>query len=243
MIDRAQRVWRSRPDRIFFPLIAVTAGVFVVVGFAPTYFFKAFTDAPELRPILHWHGLLFSAWLALLLVQTLLIRSGRLSVHRQLGLAGTGLAVLMLVVGGIVSIQRVASAPDTELLLAITFGDLLLFAVFVGLAVHHRSRSAAHKRLMLLATASILPAGTARWPFISAIFLEDPVSTIGCILMWGMADLIIVAGVIYDLSIRGRVHPALLWGGLAIVVSQGLRLMIYDTAPWRSLAEFVRLLA
>ena len=54
-----------------------------------------------------------------------------------------------------------------------------------------------------------------------------------------MADLFIVACIVYDLATLRRVHPATLWGGLAIVVSQPLRLALSGTAVWLGFARWV----
>jgi len=47
-----------------------------------------------------------------------------------------------------------------------------------------------------------------------------------------------VAIVAWDLASRGRIHPATLWGGLAIVVSQPLRLVLSSTEAWAAVARW-----
>ena len=96
---------------------------------------------------------------------------------------------------------------------------------------------------MLLATASIVPAATARWPLVEALFTADPVSTLGCVFMRGPADLIFVAAAIYDIAVRHAVHPVYLWGGFAIVTSQALRILTFDTEAWHRFTAVIRQLA
>jgi len=43
---------------------------------------------------------------------------------------------------------------------------------------------------------------------------------------------------VYDLGTRRRVHPATVWGGLVLVASQPLRLMISETAAWSAFAAW-----
>ncbi len=43
----------------------------------------------------------------------------------------------------------------------------------------------------------------------------------------------------YDLLTLRKVHPATLWGGLALVVSQPLRLMISGTPAWLAFAGWL----
>jgi hypothetical protein len=42
----------------------------------------------------------------------------------------------------------------------------------------------------------------------------------------------VVALAIWDFRSRGRLHPVTLWGGLAIIVSQPLRLMVSGSEGW-----------
>ena len=95
-----------------------------------------------------------------------------------------------------------------------------------------RRQTEMHKRLMLLATISVLDAAVARWPL--AIMANGPVA------FFALTDLYIVAAVVFDMASRTRVHPAYLWGGLLIVGSQIVRLAVWHTAGW---IAFARMLA
>lgn len=52
-------------------------------------------------------------------------------------------------------------------------------------------------------------------------------------------DIHLVALVIYDLRTRGRLHPATLWGGGFLLVSQPLRVMIAYSQPWQDFARML----
>src|SRR5437667_31131 len=93
----AVRAWRR--DRRFFTGMALAAAVAVFVGFAPTYYLKGAFATPGLRPLFHLHGALFTSWIVLLLVQTVLVAARRVDIHRRLGVAGGVLAATMIVVG------------------------------------------------------------------------------------------------------------------------------------------------
>ena len=85
---------------------------------------------------------------------------------------------------------------------------------------------------MLLATIAILPAATARLPF---AFIQET----GPLAFFGLADLFILACLLYDLFTRGRPHRATVWGGLLIVVSQPLRLLVGQSQTWLAFAEWL----
>src|SRR6478752_4986772 len=83
---------RRRTDRYFFAGMALLILGSVFLGFAKTYFLAGVFNAPLPSWIIHVHGGAFSSWILFLLLQTLLVSSGRVDLHRKLGLAGFGLA-------------------------------------------------------------------------------------------------------------------------------------------------------
>jgi len=216
--------------------MAIAAAVAVFVGFAPTYYLRPYFQATSLAPILRLHGLVFTAWILLLLTQTSLVAAHRTDLHRRLGFAGAALAGLMVVIGltaAIVSGRRDVAAGSDEALSFLTtpFADMLVFLLLVAAAIRYRRRAETHKRLMLLATVSILDAAVARWPL--AIVATSPYA------FFVLTDVFIAAGVVYDLASRRRVHPAYTWGGVLIVASQPLRLVVGQTDTWRAVARMI----
>jgi hypothetical protein len=224
-----------RNDRLFYSGMALAAALTVLVGFAPSYYLRGYFGAPALSPVLHVHGLLFTGWIVLFVVQTALVAARRVALHRTLGVAGAALAGAMVVAGVMAAIDAVhrgaapAGVPPLSFLI-IPLGDIALFGGFVATALWWRRRPETHKRLMLLATISILTAAVARWP---------GVLPLGPLAFFAITDLFIVAGVIYDRWSRGRVHPAYIWGGLLIVLSQPLRLVLSGTEAWLTVARWM----
>jgi hypothetical protein len=228
--------WAWRRDRLFFSGMAIAATIVVFAGFAPTYYLKAAFGAPPLPPLLHAHGLIFTSWIALFVVQTRLIAARRTPLHRKAGVLGGLLAVAMLIVG---SMAAIASArrgftppggPPPLTFLIIPLGDLLVFGVLVSAAIYLRRQSQTHKRLMLLATLALLTPAIARLPGIAAA---------GPPAFWGLTDLFIVACFVYDRVTTGRIHPAFKWGGLFVLAMQPLRLIVGGTGPWLAFAQWL----
>jgi len=216
--------------------MAIAAAVAVFVGFAPTYYLRPYFQATSLAPILRLHGLVFTAWILLLLTQTSLVAAHRTDLHRRLGFAGAALAGLMVVIGltaAIVSGRRDVAAGSDEALSFLTtpFADMLVFLALVVAAIGYRRRTEAHKRLMLLATISILDAAVARWPL--ALIGTSPYA------FFVFTDVFILIGIAYDVVSRRRVHPAYVWGGALIVASQPLRLIVGQTEGWRAVASLI----
>jgi hypothetical protein len=88
---------------------------------------------------------------------------------------------------------------------------------------------AIHKRLMLLASLSLLTAAIARIPL-------QFILTGGPLVFFGLTDLLIFGFVVFDTVKNRRLHPAFLWGTLLIVVSQPVRLLLSGTEAWMQFA-------
>src|SRR4051812_12270131 len=71
----------ARQDRGFYFGLAIAFLLTAIVGFGPTYFFKPVHPSPPLTPLLHAHGLVFTGWLILLVVQTGLVRAHQVAAH------------------------------------------------------------------------------------------------------------------------------------------------------------------
>jgi hypothetical protein len=237
MAVRAEILTTRRRTRRFYVGMAIVFLITVFAGFSRTYFLKAHFGTPALSPLLHFHGLVFTTWFLFFLVQTTLVASGRTYLHRRMGIAGAVLAALVVTVGTTVAILRVKGGtspiPGISPLafLAIPLFDMVLFAILVSTAIYFRRRLEVHKRLMTLAMIALLPAPIARLPF--AFMKAGPPA------FFGLADLFIVAMLVYDLTARKKVHPATIWGGLLVVASQPLRLMISGTPAWLAFAGWL----
>lgn len=229
----------GRHDRLFYGAMSVAMALMVFVGFSPTYYLRLFSDGPKatlsggpFTTLVHLHGALFTAWVLLFIVQTALIASRRVAVHRRLGVAGAVLALAMVVAGISTALATAArgSAPagiDPLAFLVIPLFDMILFTTFITTALMLRRNKEAHKRLMLLAYVSIIVAAAARLPGVLAF---------GPPAFFGLALLFVVVAAIYDFVSRGRVHPVYLWGGALFAISIPLRLAISGTAAWRAFA-------
>ena len=223
-------------DRIFYTGMAAAMLLTVFAGFAPSYYLKTYTGTPALPWIVHAHGAAFSAWILLLLTQTTLIAADRADIHRKLGAFGALLAAAMVPLGiavAIWSIRNDHTPPgiDPRSFLVLPFFDIALFAIFVTAGVVKRRQPQAHKRLLLLATITMLDAAIARLP---GLF------TLGPPVFFAIQDVFLLAAIFYDYKSRGRVHPAYIWGGLLILLSQPLRLVLSGTPLWLAFGDWVK---
>jgi hypothetical protein len=216
--------------------MALAIAVIVFAGFAPTFYLRPAFHTEPLAAVFAVHGTVFTAWIVLFIVQTALVSARRTAVHRKLGVLGGALAALMLIVGymaAVAAARRGFSTPGLPpalVFLAIPIFDLVVFAGLVGAGLYWRKTPAIHKRLMLLSTIAILTAAIARLPYVLPL---------GPLVFFGLTDILVVVMIAYDWFTRGRVHPATLWGGLFLVASQPLRLVVSSTDIWLNVAHWV----
>lgn len=235
------RVTPGAHDRVFYSAMALLMALTVFIGFGQTYYFRltsgtatTVTGGP-ITPGIHLHGVVFTAWVLLFLLQTALIGLRRVRLHRRLGYASIALAVTMIVVGlrtAIESAARGAAPPGVDALtfLAVPFFDIVLFTGFVSAALLKRREREAHKRLMLLAYVSIITAAVARLPGILPL---------GPLAFFGLSFVFVVAGMAYDWLSHGRVHRVYAWGAPLIALSVPFRLAISSTPAWQSFAQWL----
>src|SRR3569832_816424 len=91
--------WRKDRAARFYVAIACTAVAAVAIGFSTTYFLPLAGGTFAGPPVAHVHGLLFMAWITLMLLQPLLVRAGRSRLHRKLGWIAPPLALAMATSG------------------------------------------------------------------------------------------------------------------------------------------------
>jgi len=227
-----------RRERIFFSMMIFAVAITVFGGFARTFYLRGYFVPESLPNLLRLHGLVFSSWIVLFFTQTVLIAAKRVDIHRRLGIAGGVLAALMVIIGTLTAIIRAKSFDPPPgfssplIFLTIPLGDMLVFAILVTTGLWFRRQKNAHKSLMLLATIAILPAAVARLPF---AFIQ----AYGPIAFFGLSDLFILPLIAFEYFVRGQVQRSTILGGLLIVASHPLRLIIGNTHAWLVFATWL----
>lgn len=223
-------------DRFFlWTAVAITATVFT--GFWFTYFGPIFAGDRQPSPlVVHLHGWTFFAWYVLLVAQTALAHSRRMSLHVMLGGFSVALAALMVGTGMVVLGVTMASALETSDPFWLASGPavlatLVLFLAFYVAALRLRRRADWHKRLMIVASVGGMGAATFRLSMV--LFGPDSAVWLGLL----GSNLFILAGMARDWLCDKRVHPAW-WVGLSTcVVLEAGTLLLTPTPVGQSVSH------
>lgn len=216
---------RNFEHRFFLVALVVLFAV-VFAGFARTYYLKFLFGTPALPWLMQLHGALMTSWFALFFTQTCLIASHRLQWHKRLGVLGAMLALAILMIAPIVlvnGVDRELHTPQGNPAITVVFGfDLMIlvdFTLLAGSALALRRRSGFHKRLMLLATCSIIMPAIGRLPIspntMEAVFYA-------CVFV----------PVIVDTVLHRRLHPAFGWGAPLLAATEVMAVLGARTHAW-----------
>jgi hypothetical protein len=249
--DKPIHVIAASQARYFYFYMALACVAVAFVGFAPTYWMPMASGKLPPMPVVHFHGLLFFAWTLYFAFQSWLAASGQIARHRTIGMIGVSLATAMTIFGFLVAVnvmKRSAALGLTDEGIAfaiVPLSGILFFAVVFILAIANVRRPEIHKRLMLLASISLLDAAVARW-FLTFLAPPGPLGpppvpvTIAPALV---AYLLLVAAIVFDWRTRGRPHPVYVYGGIALVAVKFLNWPISATPLWHSFAGGILALA
>jgi uncharacterized membrane protein YozB (DUF420 family) len=228
-------------SRTRFPSIAVAAlAAVTVVGFARTYYLRVLFDLPPLAQAAHIHGIISTLWLALHFTQARLIAAHRVAVHKRLGIFTACVGALLAIQAFDLAVEGVAAGhapPGRNPLefLSVPMGTIMMFVLFVATALVLRRRSEWHKRFMLLASMVLLLPAAGRIDLLIMAALGLPKPIVGFWLTFAF----VAWAWLHDWRKLGRIHPAYLIGGIALLVSVPARRALGFTDAWMPVAKWL----
>jgi hypothetical protein len=219
----------------YFCMSLVMAGL-VILGFSRTVSVNLLHANPP-RPLLLWiHGTAFSTWVVFFIVQSALVRSRKVSVHRFLGWFGAALAALMVVLG--ITIAVVMTRFDTVVLqqkgvasfMSVPFSDMIIFGSCIAMAIYWRKKPEYHRRLIFIASCQLMDAPIGRFDFMfnhSIFYLA--------------VDCLIALGMLRDWVVDKRVNEVYLYALPSIIVVQSLATYAWRISPawWQGITTAI----
>src|SRR5947209_7355159 len=238
---------RLRPAvqaRYFHVLMAACCVAIAFLGFAPTYWRPLAAGTFKANPVVHIHGLVFFSWTLFFLFQAWLVAAGRTARPPSIALIGISLATMMTMLGIVTAINQtkgaiaIGQAEAGKAFAIVPLGGIAFFAVTVAIAIAKLRTPEMHRRLMLLASISILDAPIARWflTFLAPIGPPGPPPVAADIGPAALTLLLLGGAILYDWRRTGRLHPAYLMGGAALLALKLGQIPLSTTVAWNSAA-------
>lgn len=230
-------------DRFFFAGMGVAILLIALAGFGPS-FFLALVRGEFHRPwFVHVHGIIMFGWLLLFIAQATLAGTGRLRLHKRLGIISFYLFILIMISAVAVSVNGLVHTPppierliDNIFLLQLLAFILLPLFFIIGMAERKR-RPEYHKRYILLLTFLMVEAALSRIDWLPGMSGDS--------FIWAQylyLDTVLAALVFYDFTRFGRPHPASLIGGGIIIIYQVMAVLLWDSAWWLGTADRIEAL-
>lgn len=220
------------------PLLFAAILLMIVWGFYRTYF-SLFPDFPNIKTIHHFHGILFLLWFALLIVQPILVSTGRVALHKVLGKFSYVLVPLILISTHLVSQNQyrkdlqIYSVEDTIANQLLPFSATLAFVILYLLAMVNRNVRYRHKRYIIVTSLILVSPGLDR-AFIIWMGFSFPQSAINAFFV---ADGILLALIVGDIFKKQQYKPYLVGGAILIASQFGWYFLQYSTL-WQSVGGF-----
>jgi hypothetical protein len=220
----------------YFWMSLLIAGV-VAYGFNFTIEQNLIHPAVPRPFLLYVHAAVFTGWLIFFILQTALIRTRNVLVHRRVGWFGAvmGGSMVLLGVSTAITMARFNMTQlhhtDAESFLMVPLFDMVCFGTTLGLAVFWRKKPEYHRRLILVATCALTAASFGRFPqwlLPSAYFYAG-------------VDVMILLGVARDLIVSRRIHLVYLYALPLFIAGQSVVLytVVHQLRYWQKIAHAI----
>ena len=206
-------------------------------GFYKTYliFFPSFTGFTNVQ---HFHGAMMMTWMTMLIIQPLLIRSGKINIHRIIGKLSYIIAPIVIVSLFLVtrsSYLRPEPISHEEKIgfIALPLPALFAFAALYILAIVNRRNTYNHMRYMIGTGLLMIGPGLGRALIVYYNYsLPDAVDFHNYIILG------IAAAMMFNDMIRKRSYMASATA-LGILVCMHLWWSFRMSATWQTMGEYI----
>ncbi len=230
--------WPAREDRRAALVWLALFWIFVGVGFGFDLH-NYFHEQPPVPKIVHVHAVATTLWLLTATALVLMVETGNVKLHRRLGWFAAGYAALVMVIAPLSELSWQALNLHTPgalppAFLSIAFSGVFCMAVLLPCGVLLRRNSAAHRRVLILATICISDAGFAR---MVSLFLPAPSTFLGTYLFYEGGNLLLILLMFLWDWYRNRVMKQFLLAALLIIAVGLTATTLYFNATWQAISR------
>lgn len=226
-----QKVYRNTAIFIFLILITVQW------GFYQSYT-SHFPNFKNVTTLIHVHGALLMTWMLLLIVQPLLIHTGRPQLHRSIGkvswLLGPLIVISLFLIGRAGYFRGLAANEPEHVMLRFIVLDMrgfLSFAIFWCLAMITRKSPDSHMRYMI--ATGILAIGPGVGRGLGASF---GINIYDALTITDVFDLLIV-GILLGIDVYRKKNYKPFLTVFVVLLIGSVLWQLRDTAFWQTFAK------
>lgn len=240
LLPRRRFVAFHKWDRNFFLTFLGLCWLGVGLGFVPPVTARFEGHAEYVAPvILQVHIAAFLAWMVLFSIQVFLVRSRETIIHMSLGLSAFALVPTMAVSALLSEAysQRFHHTAFGQAFFIVPIYEIVAFTLLATAALLLRKSPAAHKRLILMATAMIVGAAYGRW-WNDAFFRLFGDGYFGMLAnTYTGANMLLALAVSFDIVTRGRPHRVYWIAVPLILLGEFTTSGVYHSPAWPPIAR------
>jgi ABC-type xylose transport system permease subunit len=172
----------------FFGLV-----IMAILGFWPTYFSKFFDGTANFNFYFHFHAFMASLWIALLIVQPILIKKKKLSIHKQIGKLSFIILPLFFISVILLKHYRIGGIVTEGLgaTLWLQVKDLVIIGIMFSIAILNKRNMQIHARAMIATGIVFIEPTLGR--FIILIVLPEPNFILGLAITVAIMYILIIS--------------------------------------------------
>jgi uncharacterized membrane protein YozB (DUF420 family) len=232
----------------FYLLITILLLLVVLLGFGPRFYLRPFFDQPrhlqmEALPIKFiLHGLLMTLWYVLLVVQSALVNTKNIQIHKRMGW-GLGVIAILAVISAIPVMMGFAPRMvdlgflDVNNAGRVWFQNiqwtndifaLITFSIMVCIGFINRNNKDLHRTMMLFASMSFTGPATGRlmeW-LAPSLFIE------GAVVVFVLFPLSVI---VHDWVTNRKIPKYAIGGFIALLLLMVLTFTLPNTEFWKEL--------
>lgn len=207
--------------------------ILAAIGFWPSYLSQLGVTQKTISFYFHFHALVVSAWILLLILQPILIINGNNRLHRILGKLSYGVFPLMILsIVWVAHLSFTSSTHPSSIQLFIPFKDVLLLSTLFGMGIYYKRKPIVHAKAMIATGIICIEPALIR----TVIFIIGPTSLAYPI------TIIIIYSIILGFIVYERNHSSGRWimAGLLFVLmlSHLFILSGYESIFWNHFTKW-----
>ncbi len=225
-------------EKYFYFSMSLIIAAIVIYGFSHTLGAKLLHPKVPRPLLLYFHAACFSLWPLFFILQSALVRTRNVRLHKLTGWFGAALAGVMVPLGctvGIVmarfDLRVLHQQQHSEYVLIVSLHDMLAFTATILPAILLRRKPELHRRFVYIATCTLTAAAFGRFPtdFFPPLYFY-----------WGV-DTLILLGALRDLAVTRRIHKIYLFALPLLFAAQSAVWAMADNhwPPWERFAHAV----